>query len=123
MTAFPLVPDPPLTMPIAFETSVVASLTAHEGLAPFSFAKKFRLVPVLESLHSSKVCAPVVLTSKDVAAYTVFGRNVLLPTLYELSLKGFRVDAVSIAQRIFDPIQNPIPRWLPVPAFSFFKTK
>src|SRR5215475_15631253 len=43
--------------------------------------------------------------------------------LYELSVNGLKVEAVSSAQRMFDPIQNPSPRWPPVPAFSFLRTK
>ena len=52
-----------------------------------------------------------------------FGRRLVLPMLYELSVNGLNVEAVSSAQRMFDPIQNPSPRWLPLPAFSFFRTK
>ena len=61
-------PDPPATTPRIPAVSDVLAFTAHDELAPFSFARKLRLVPVVASLQSSNVCAPVVVRSNDVPA-------------------------------------------------------
>jgi hypothetical protein len=68
ITAFPLVPDPLLTIPITPSVSAVPAFNAQDGVAELYFARKFSEVPVDESLHISKFCRPEVSVSNEVAA-------------------------------------------------------
>jgi hypothetical protein len=55
-------------MPTTPSVSLVPALTTQDGFAALYFARKFKLVPVVESLQGSNVSAPVPVMSKDVAA-------------------------------------------------------
>ena len=48
--------------------SVVVAFTAQDELAALYLARKFRLVPVVPSLHGSNVRAPEFVMSNDVPA-------------------------------------------------------
>jgi hypothetical protein len=126
ITAFPVVPDPLLTTPTTPSVFERPAFTTHAGLAELYAARKFSAVPVVESLHNSKFSRPCVNVSNDVAAYTVLGTSCdgfTTPMSNEFVMNGLNALCVSIAHRIPDPIQKPIPRCTPVPAFSFRSTK
>jgi hypothetical protein len=53
ITAFPVVPDPLLTIPITPSVFDVPAFIAHAGEAALYTARKFNAVPVVPSLHNS----------------------------------------------------------------------
>ena len=58
ITAFPLVPDPLLTIPITPSVSAVPAFTAQDGVAALYFARKFSDVPVVRVVAHLKIQPP-----------------------------------------------------------------